>query len=334
MHGPKAPFHFLVILVVLMLAVTFFILKPFIYPLILAGACAVVFHAPYLRARHFAWGNESVGAAIVTAFVLLAIVVPVALIGGRMFTEAAGVYASVADGGQANAFYAAAQDFALRTLSIDIGEYAKAGAGWIAGHAGTIFSGAVKLSVDALVFVMALYYALKDGHRLKRAFVVLSPLADEDDEQIARTLAKAVHAVVVGRLATALIQGLLAMAGFAAFGVPNAVLWGSVTALTALIPGIGTALTVAPAAAYLYAGGHSFAAAGLAIWGTAFVGLVDNFIGPRLIGRGIAIHPFLILLSVLGGIAFFGPAGFVAGPLAVSLLFALLETYRREAAAH
>ena len=68
-------------------------------------------------------------------------------------------------------------------------------------------------------------------------------------------------------------------------------------------------------------------AAGLLIWGMVAVGLIDNFLGPRLIGRGIEIHPLLILISVLGGVSLFGPMGFILGPLVLSLFFALLEIY-------
>jgi predicted PurR-regulated permease PerM len=57
------------------------------------------------------------------------------------------------------------------------------------------------------------------------------------------------------------------------------------------------------------------------------VGLIDNFLGPKLIGRGIRLHPLLILLSVLGGLAYFGPIGLFLGPLTVSLLFTLLSIY-------
>lgn len=222
------------------------------------------------------------------------------------------------------------RDFVAQSASIDIAAYMEILLGWLTGNLGPIFSGAVHFVVDIVVFVIALFYALKDGYMLKRAFVMFSPLADKDDEHIVRTLERAVNSVVVGRLATALVQGVLAIGGFWAFGVPNAVLWGSVAAVTALIPGIGTALVVVPAIAYLYLNGMMFAALGLGIWGVGFVGLVDNIIGPKLIGRGVAAHPFLILLSVLGGIVFFGPMGFVLGPLAISLLFALLDTYRRD----
>ncbi|MEK7479231.1 MAG: AI-2E family transporter, partial [Patescibacteria group bacterium] len=57
------------------------------------------------------------------------------------------------------------------------------------------------------------------------------------------------------------------------------------------------------------------------------VGLIDNFLRPYLIGRDAKLHPFLVLLSVLGGIHVFGPVGFLVGPLFLSFLLALLEIY-------
>jgi len=51
-----------------------------------------------------------------------------------------------------------------------------------------------------------------------------------------------------------------------------------------------------------------------------------------LVGRGTKIHPFLVLFGVLGGIQLFGPAGFIAGPLILSLLFALAEIYSKSPA--
>ena len=68
-------------------------------------------------------------------------------------------------------------------------------------------------------------------------------------------------------------------------------------------------------------------AAGLIIWGMTAVGLIDNLLGPILIERGVKIHPFLILLSALGGLALFGPVGFLAGPVVLALLFALMDLY-------
>ena len=68
-------------------------------------------------------------------------------------------------------------------------------------------------------------------------------------------------------------------------------------------------------------------AIGLAIWGGLIVGLVDNFLRPILIERGVKLHPFLILLSVFGGISLFGPIGFLVGPIMLSFVFALIDVY-------
>lgn len=331
MHGPRAPFQFLLLAIAGMSIVGFFIFKPFLYALILAAVCAVVFQKPHAAVRRAVGGREVMAATLSTILVLVAIVAPLAILGAQVASEAVVVYGSMHAEGGAGTMFEAVRDFIARSVSIDIASYMEGLLGWLTGNLGPIFSGAVHFVVDIVVFVIALFYALKDGYMLKRAFVMFSPLSDKDDEHIVRTLERAVNSVVVGRLATALVQGILAIMGFWAFGVPNAVLWGSVAAVTALIPGIGTALVVLPAIAYLYLNGMAFAAAGLGIWGVGFVGLVDNIIGPKLIGRGVAVHPFLILLSVLGGIVFFGPMGFILGPLSISLLFALLDTYRRDA---
>ena len=113
------------------------------------------------------------------------------------------------------------------------------------------------------------------------------------------------------------------------FGIPNATLWGSIAAIAALIPSVGTSLVVLPGVLYLFLFGERFAALGLMIWGMTAVGLIDNILGPHLMKRGIAIHPFFILLSVLGGLGLFGPVGFLIGPLILALLFALLDIYAK-----
>ena len=329
---PKAlSFYFLLALLAGMFAVAFFIFKPFFAPVVLAAVFAVAFQKPYKKIKEVVRGRPGVAAAITTAFILFVIVVPIIILGSRMAGEAAQVYASFADGEGAGTVFDSVRGTLFGMIPFDVGSYAKEALNWVAGNVGVVLSSVAKFFVDIVLFVMALYYFLKDGAVFRRAFISLSPLMDEDDEEIARMLARAVNSIVIGRLLMALVQGLLAIAGFLMFGIPNAILWGSVTVVTALIPGIGTALTIAPAVVYLFLGNATGAAAGLFVYGVLVVGLADNVLGPRLIGRGVSLHPFVILLSVLGGIALFGPTGFVLGPLAVSLLYTLLNAYHRDA---
>jgi predicted PurR-regulated permease PerM len=125
----------------------------------------------------------------------------------------------------------------------------------------------------------------------------------------------------------ALLQGVIAGVGFFLFGLPNPALWGSTAAISALIPGVGTSLVLIPAVIYVMIFGSPVQGIGLLLWSLLAVGLVDNLLGPRLMRKGAKIPQFAIFIAVMGGLAVFGPLGFVIGPLVFSLLFTLLDIY-------
>jgi predicted PurR-regulated permease PerM len=114
---------------------------------------------------------------------------------------------------------------------------------------------------------------------------------------------------------------------FELFGFDRAVLWGSIAAFGALIPGVGTSIVFIPTVIYLILSGSYFLAGGMALWGMLAVGFIDNLLGPYLIGRKSNLHPFFILISVLGGISLLGPIGFILGPVSMSLFVVLMELY-------
>ena len=174
---------------------------------------------------------------------------------------------------------------------------------------------------------MAIFYAFRDGERFTRWLVHVSPLSDTEDEVILSRLALAVRSVVVGVLLVSIIQGVVAAVGFSLFGIERAVLWASIAAIAALLPGIGTSVIMIPAVTYLFVTGDVANGIGLTIWALFAVVIIDNIISPYLMSRGNKLHPFIILLSVLGGISIFGPIGFVIGPVIISLFMVLLEIY-------
>ena len=179
-----------------------------------------------------------------------------------------------------------------------------------------------------VVAIIALFYFVKDGRSFLSEIVKLSPLKDSEDVMIVRKLDRVTHSLIRGTLVIAVLQGLLVGLGFLVFGVPNPVLWGSLAAIGALIPTVGTGIVTAPAIVFLAFSGHLAEAVGLFAWAMLVVGLVDNIIGPKLIGSAAKIHPLFVLLSVLGGISLFGIAGFLLGPLIFGFLMALAEIYK------
>jgi predicted PurR-regulated permease PerM len=48
-----------------------------------------------------------------------------------------------------------------------------------------------------------------------------------------------------------------------------------------------------------------------------------------LVGKDTQMHPLLIFLSTIGGIAVFGVSGFVIGPIITALLATLWEIYEK-----
>lgn len=333
--------YFLLALLGAALLLTSFILWPFFAPLVLAAVFATVFQPIYKRILKALGGKHRSTASLLTVVCTVVLVlVPLAFLGTRIVVEAEQLYATLADGtGKAYldtalqyidtrvAGYFPGSESVAATASANIDTYAKSGLTWLLGYLGSAFSGLAGLLLKLFIFFIALYYLLRDGASLKQKIIELSPLADSDDKEIFSKLGKSVHSVVVGNLSIALIQGALTSVGFLIFGVPNAILWGSLTAIAALIPGIGTALVLLPAIIFLFITGHTVAGIGLLVWGVLAVGLVDNFLGPKLIGHGSGLHPLLVLVAVLGGLSVFGPLGIFLGPLTISFLLALLSIY-------
>ncbi len=326
MHNEKHSLYFLFALIGATLILSFFIFRPFLYALILALVCAVIFQPLHKKILTLARGNKGLAAFLTVISILILIITPLVVLGMQVFKEASQLYSFLVSEGGAGAFDTF-KGLVPEGFSLDIATYVRQGTGWLVEHLSFIFSSVIKIIIDLFIFMIALYYFLKDGARLKDTVIVWSPLKDSNDEIVLRKLSRAVDSVVKGKLLIALVQAALTAVGFLIFGVPNALFWGTVTAVAALIPAIGTAFVFVPAIIFLFAQGAATAAAGLVIWGAVIVGGADNVLGPKIMGRGLQLHSFVILLSVLGGIAFFGPMGFILGPLTVSLLLALTDIY-------
>ena len=336
MNNQKTELYFLFFLLAISFVLTFFIFQPFLYALLLAVIFTTVFAGIHKKILDVMHQNKGLSALLSTILVGVIVITPLYFLITQMFREATGVYASVANNGGLSGLSefitAKVQGFStfipnLTNFSFNADQYVKNILDWLLQNLGFIFSHAISIAGSAVIFIIALYYLFKDGKELRESIVKLSPLENAYNEKIFSKLSLAIKSVVMGSLLIAVIQGILASVGFAMFGIPNVALWGSVTAIAALIPGFGTPLVIIPAAIFLFFKGNILATVGFLIWGLATGGIVDNFLKPQFIKRGMLIHPFLILLSALGGIIFFGPLGFLLGPLVLGLLFVLLEIY-------
>ncbi len=326
---------FFVALLAVALFLAWSILAPYMGMLVFAGTLAFLFQPLYqklLRVFRYEWLTAF--ATIIIA--ILIVFVPLGFFGIRVFGEATALYASLtARGGfdlgavLTNFLHANFKELPVPDLTFNFSNYVQQGLTWLIQNLGSFFSGVTQIFFTAFLSLLGLFYFLKDGERLKKWVVGIVPLAPEYSEDIVREMEAVGSSVVKGTLLVAVIQGVVMGVGFFFFGIPDPTFWGTLVVLASLIPIVGTWLVVVPAVGYLLFTGQTVLAICLAAWSIILVNLIYNVLSPQLMRRGGHLHPYLILLSVLGGIGLFGPIGFIAGPLVMALLLSLLRIYTK-----
>ncbi|MEK7452082.1 MAG: AI-2E family transporter, partial [Patescibacteria group bacterium] len=298
------------------------ILEPFILVLIVAGITTVILSPVDRRLNRF-FHKPRLSAALLALATFFLIFIPILTVLFLMVTQASDlVKSSLTDKSwlsQLNStasplFQALPAPIRTEIASVDLGQLGKSVVTWALENIGNVFSSSTKLLLNTFIFFLCLYYLLVHRDSLYKEAMLLSPLEDVQDEKLMRRIVNTVRSVVLGVIVVALIQGVVAGIGMAIFGVPGSLLWGALAGIAGLIPLLGTALVLIPAILYLFLTGSVFSAIGLFIWSVVFVSTIDNLIGPYLIGNRVNLQSFLVLISVLGGLAAFGSVGAIAGP--------------------
>lgn len=175
-------------------------------------------------------------------------------------------------------------------------------------------------AIGTLVFVVALYTFVVDAERAYAWLEKHAPITREELARMAGAFRETGRGLIVASGATALIQGALATVAYLAIGIPRALILGPLTTVCALVPFVGTSLVWIPLTIELGTSGQYWRAGLLLAIGAGVLSLVDNFIRPMLARYGhLKLPTFVVLISMLGGIAAFGATGALLGPLLVRL---------------
>lgn len=339
---PQSPSHmtiekwFFLFVTGLVLYLFWQLLQPFMLVIILAGVVTIIL-SPIDRRLKKLIKRPRLSAGILAAATFILVFIPVLITLLLMVTQAsdlikiATVDTSWVDqiNPATSPFVQALPEVVQKELSsVDLRQVGKSVAAWAFDNVGNIFSSSTKLILNTFIFFLCLYYLLVNREQMYKEALALSPLDDKEDEKLLKRIVNTIRGVVFGVLIVALVQGAVAGIGMTIFGVPGSLIWGALTAVAGLVPIVGTALVLIPAIVYLVVSGSTGAAIGLGIWSVVFVSMIDNLIGPFLIGGRAHLHSFLVLIAVLGGLAAFGSVGAIAGPTILAALLGLLELYK------
>jgi len=181
------------------------------------------------------------------------------------------------------------------------------------------------------ILVLSMYYFFADGPSMVKAIMRLSPMDDSYERELLDKFGDVSRAVVVATLASAVVQGLLAGAGYFFAGVDQVFLWTAMTIFFSMVPFVGATIVWAPLCAWLhFMEGETTSAIVLAVYCLTVVSMVDNLIKPLVLHGQANLHPLLALLSVIGGVQALGPIGILVGPMLVAFLQALLNMLNKE----
>ena len=222
----------------------------------------------------------------------------------------------------------------LRIGPVNVGEQLTRASGsigsWISAQVFGVVGGAARGTLNLVIALLGLYYLLIAAEdvwpRVKRYL----PFTDDDSEEMRVKFYEVTMATALGVVVVAVVQGVLVGIAFAVLGLPNPIVWGTITAIASVLPLVGSALVWLPGTIVLFATGHPGQAIGLAIFGFVVVSNIDNVMRPMVSRKVGNLHPLTTLLGAFAGIEYIGLIGVLLGPLAITWFFELLMIYDKE----
>ena len=318
------------------------VLSDFIVVLILAYIFTVLVRPIYIKIEKglskmpvLKKASNTLASFITVLLFILIIVTPITVILSKVILDTQTVYENVANGGVNFDFVGEKITNLSHTLSpnlnINFNKVVESVSSFFVNNAGGLFTGTVDIILKVFLFLLAMFYFLKDGKQFRELYSIVSPLKNESDEKIFVSIKNSINSIMIGSLTVGVAQGIFTGIGLWIFGVPNPFFFGTLAGFMAFVPGVGSSLVCFPAAVYLFfTRPDSFVWVYQIAWGVLAVGLIDNFLGPKVMNKGINIHQLFILLSIIGGIAVFGPEGLLFGPLILSIFVSIIKVWNED----
>ncbi|MDO8480692.1 MAG: AI-2E family transporter [Nanoarchaeota archaeon] len=342
-----APIHYrkyvLLGMLILLITLVSYLLKPFIRPvlgsLVLAYICFPLYK--WLRKRvHRDW----LAAALVSTFLVLLFALPVIVIVNSISSEVTVNYIAIkqvlatgklmdgtcVDSGIGCKFVAWAENLLQdQQIKFYLTDLLRRTSDYLLAKAGAMVLQIPLIIMNFFIMLFVLYYLLKEGDTISYRLKRLLPLREEQRESIFKRLNSVTFAVMYGQLLVCAIQATIGGLFLWIFGVTSPLLWTLVMFFTALVPFLGTPIVWVPAMLLKFAQGEAFNGFGILIAGI-FISVIDNFIRPKIVSSRASIHPIFVLLGVLGGISLFGFFGIIIGPVLLSIFMAFVDIFEEE----
>lgn len=311
------------------------IMEPFILPVVWGGVLAIALYPLHERLTTALGARRRLAATLVAVMMLVVLVIPAAMLTDTVLSGAK----AVASGLEAGTLHVGpppdsvqawplvgprVHDFWLR-LSENVQTALAPVLPQLQVLGRWLVSGAASAGFGLLIFVVAIVISavlMANAQAAARfAQAVGRRLAGDRGREFIEVAGATVRSVARGILGVAMIQAVLAGIGFLAVGVPGAGLWALVTLFLSVIQ-LGMLPIGIPIIIYVFYTSEPLVAIIFTVY-TVFVGLLDNFLKPLLLGRGVPVPMLIIFIGAIGGFLSAGIVGLFVGSVVLALGYRL-----------
>ncbi len=318
------------------------IVRPFLVPIVWGIIIAVAGYPGYLRLLGMFGGRRALATATFSLLLLLAVMVPVALLSGTLVEGAQGLMEQLKEGririqppppgvaewpfigGWVAAYWSGAAEDPEATL-LGIVPHLKEGGQWLLEAGAGAGLGLLQFLVAAIIAGVLL--ARADPAKAA-ALAIARRLAGERGLEFASLAEATVRSVTRGILGVAVIQASLAGLGFLAAGVPAAGLWALIALILSVVQ-LGVFPVLIPVLIYVFFTADLLTTLLFLGW-AFFVGSIDNILKPILLGRGVAVPMWVVFIGAIGGLLSMGIIGLFIGPVVLVLGYTLFLAWLYE----
>lgn len=317
----------------------YYILEPFVAPVLWATILAISINPLFVSLRKRLWGRSFPAAAFITILFLLILIAPIVWMSISTGLSLENLGQEVRSGNLAipppdesvktiplvgKPIF---ETWSLASTNIEqlIVQYKSqlitVGTA-LAGLIASAGKGILLLAIAIIISGFLLAYGTSVGNFARALFV---RLAGERGNEMANVAEVTVRNVTKGILGVAFIQAMLAGAGMFIAGIPLAGLW---TLFCLILAVMQIGLLPVSAGVIIYAWLHlsTLTAILITIW-MGFVGIVDNFLKPILLGRKAPVPMLVVFLGAIGGFISSGFIGLFTGAIILSLGYQLMISW-------
>lgn len=326
-------------LILLLFIWCFYIVQPFIVPLVWALIITVCIHPAYRHLIALLGGRQTLTAILMVVTLLLIIAVPCIIFVEIIAHNVEELAPKLSDGtftiplptekvaswpliGEPLFKYWTLASTNVVAALQQIAPQIKIFGKWLVTSSFSLTLSILQL-ILAIIISGVLLVNADSGQTL--ALAVGKRFIGEKGEEFQQLSKETIRGVATGVLGVALIQSLLAGLGLVVADIPSAGLLTLACFFLAVIQ-LGPTLIMLPVTIYVFSCHDTAFSLVFMVW-AIFVGLIDNVLKPLLMGIGSRIPVVIIFIGVIGGMIFSGIIGLFVGPVVLALGYELFRAW-------